>query len=139
MLVRLGKLCGKSDYLDAAQSTLRSFAKLMEQYPTATGQMLLALDLWLGPTYEIVLAGDPSSAEFAAILSDLRRRFLPRKLVAFRPVSSAHTYSLLDDLFAGKSAATSEPVAWLCENYTCQAPHIGRAAIVAAWEQLETS
>src|SRR5688500_13011553 len=80
MLVRLGKLCGRSDYLDAAQATLSSFAALMEQYPTATGQMLLALDLWLGPTYEIVLAGDPSSADFAAVLSDLRRRFLPRKL-----------------------------------------------------------
>jgi uncharacterized protein YyaL (SSP411 family) len=138
LLVRLGKLCGRGDYLDSAQSTLRSFAPLMEQYPTATGQMLLALDLRLGPTHEVVLLGDPVSADVQAVLADLRRRFLPRKLVAFRTTSTEGQRSpQLDGLFSGKSANGSEPVAYLCENFACQAPHVGRDDIVAAWDRLE--
>jgi uncharacterized protein YyaL (SSP411 family) len=139
MLVRLGKLCGRSDYLQAAEQTLRSFAGLMEQYPTATGQMLLAADLWLGPTHEIALLGDAGSADLQAVLADLRRRFLPRKLVAFRPTLAAgHRSRELDGLFAGKSTQGAQPVAYVCENFACQAPRSGRAEIVAAWAALES-
>lgn len=134
LLVRLGKLCGRSDYLEAAQTTLESFAALMEQYPTASGQMLAALDLWLGPTYEVVLAGDAASADLQAVLADLRRRYLPRKLVAFRPSGAGASGSAhLNELLAGKSASGSEPTAYICQNFTCQAPAISRAAILAAW------
>ena len=55
----------------------------------------------------------PSASDLQAVLTDLRRRFLPRKLVAFRPTSAAApAHSPLHDLFAGKSAPGSEPVAW---------------------------
>ena len=33
---------------------------LMERAPTASGQMLLALDMFLGPTAEIVVLGNPT-------------------------------------------------------------------------------
>jgi uncharacterized protein YyaL (SSP411 family) len=138
-LVRLGKLCGRSDYLDAAQTTLRSFAALMSQYPTASGQMLLALDFWLGPTREIVLLGEAASDDLQSVLADFRRRFLPRTLVAFRPsaAGASHRSSQLDSLFAGKTSSVGEPIAYICENFACQSPHIGRAAVLAAWETLE--
>jgi uncharacterized protein YyaL (SSP411 family) len=141
MLLRLGKLCGRGDYLDAARATLESFAALMQQYPMAAGQMLVALDLWLGPTYEVVLMGEPGSADLEAVLADLRRRFLPRKLVAYHPTARAAEYRSphLDGLFAGKTTSGPEPIAWLCENFACQAPQTGRAEIVAAWDKLEAS
>jgi hypothetical protein len=48
LLVRLGRLSGRDDYLAAADRTLRTFAEVMQQMPTATGQLLLALDEYLG-------------------------------------------------------------------------------------------
>ena len=84
-------------------------------------KMLLALDLWLGPTHEIALLGDAAAADMQTVLADLRRRFLPRKLVAQRPGTSAHRASSLDALFSGKTPG-AEPVAYICENFACQLP-----------------
>ena len=59
VLVRLSKLTGKQAYLDAAEGAMLATVSLMQRAPSATSQMLLALDLYLGPTYGMVLAGDP--------------------------------------------------------------------------------
>ncbi len=58
-LVRLGKLTGRNDYLEGATGAMRSAVGLMQKYPAAAGQMLLAVDLHVGPTYEIAILGDP--------------------------------------------------------------------------------
>ena len=57
VLVRLGKLTGRTEYLKAAEKTIQMAAALLERAPTASGQMLLALDMLLGPTPEIVFVG----------------------------------------------------------------------------------
>ncbi|MGA2501434.1 MAG: thioredoxin domain-containing protein, partial [Tepidisphaeraceae bacterium] len=103
-LLRLGKLCGRTDYLAAAEAALQSATRLIHESPSAAGQMLLGLDLFLGPTVEIViLAGDDRRA-MAESLLDLRRRFLPSKVVAFRDPSRPPQprSPALAGLFAGK-------------------------------------
>ena len=56
VLVRLGKLTGIEKYAAAAERGLKSLGDLFERAPTAVGQSMLALDLWLGPTQELVVA-----------------------------------------------------------------------------------
>jgi uncharacterized protein YyaL (SSP411 family) len=102
----------------------------MKQAPTAMGQMLLAVDIQLGPTYELVFAGgsdDPA-------LVDLRRQYLPGKVLAGSTGEPAP--ELLRDLLAGKSKG-AEPVLYVCEGFTCQVPAEGRAAITAALKSLQ--
>ena len=83
-LLRLGKVTGRTDYLEAAERTLHIFAEMMQQHPMAAGQMLMALDFRVGPTPELVILG-AASAERSKILADLRRRFWPNKVVCVRP------------------------------------------------------
>ena len=83
-LLRLGKLTGRDDYLAAAERTLDAAAPVMRQAPRASGQMLIALDLQLGPTPEIVIVGDPANADTSAALAALRRRYMPNRVVACR-------------------------------------------------------
>ncbi|MCC7084753.1 MAG: thioredoxin domain-containing protein [Pirellulales bacterium] len=139
VLVRLGKLTGRSDFLAAAEKTLRSAASLIERAPTAFGQMLLALDMHLGPMPEIVLLGEAKNADTAAALSTLRRNFIPNKLLAMRPAQpTANRYRspALNPLFAGKSASEGEPTLFICENFTCQAPVGGLKHVEKAIETL---
>ncbi|MEX2560625.1 MAG: thioredoxin domain-containing protein, partial [Pirellulales bacterium] len=121
-LLRLGKLCGRSDYLHAAQATLESFMELMGRHPTATGQMLIALDFHLGPTPELVLIQGADQTKTGRILSELRRRFWPNKVLACRPGRGES--GALDSLFAGK-AAGSEPALYVCHDFACQQPAVG--------------
>lgn len=131
MLVRLGKLCGRSDYLEAARTTLASFTSLMERHPTAAGQMLIALDFLLGPTPELVLVG--GDEQTAGVLSALYRRYLPNRVLARRP--AAQQTAALDELFAGKTSSADEPALYVCENFACQEPAIGKEAVLAALEK----
>jgi len=136
-LVRLAKLTGRDDLREAADRTLQAAAGVIERSATAAGQALLALDLQLGPTHEIVVLGDASGGETRATLVDLWKRYLPRKLVACRASqTSAAGERALDALFAGKAPLAEFPTVFVCENFACQAPVVGKTAALAKWAEL---
>ncbi len=128
-LVRLGKLLGRRgrpDYLDIAHRILSAAAPLMQQIPMATGQMLLALDLWIGPTKELVFVGDSATKLARAA----HARFIPRRVIAARE-AQPDGKSPLDVLFEGRSSG-EQPALYICENQTCREPVTGAEAISAA-------
>jgi uncharacterized protein YyaL (SSP411 family) len=113
--------------MDAANDTLSAAMSLMERSPTGAGQMLLAADLAIGPAQELVLVGPPDDE----VLKALRSRFLPRTVVAWR--HGAAPASPLDLLFEGRPAGSQgELTLYVCENFTCRAPIVGRQAILSA-------
>jgi len=136
-LLRLAKLTGREDLFAAAESTLSAAAPLMRQSPRAMGRMLLALDMFVGPTPEIVILGNAQQDETAAALESLRHRFIPNKLLACRAQSeTANRSQSLDPLFAGKKLEGHEPAVFICERFACQAPVFGRQAAIDAWQRL---
>jgi hypothetical protein len=133
-LLRLGKLCGRNDYLSAAEGALLAGLSVMEQSPTAAGQLLIALDMYLGPMPEIVVVG-PDNDDTRAALTDLRQRFIPRRVIGRGKPGLQHS-SHLAPLFAGRTSAGDTPSAYICENFACQAPISGLEAIRQQWDQL---
>ncbi|HVX14495.1 MAG TPA: thioredoxin domain-containing protein [Pirellulales bacterium] len=127
MLLRLGKLCGRTDYLAAAERALRAFVGLLQKHPAAAGQMLIALDFYLGPTPEIVAMGD--SSQLQEVVEGIRKRYLPNRVLACRP-GQGHS-AALDGAFAGKAANSNEPALYVCQDFVCQQPAVGREAIAA--------
>ncbi len=139
VLLRLGKLTGKQAYLDAAEQTMIQAAGLMRRAPMATGQMLMAVDFYLGPTYEMVLAGDVASDETRTALADLQKRFLPNKVFAMPAAAEAASPQEkhpLADLLVGKSAHGGQPTLYVCEGFTCQQPARGAEEIDHALDDL---
>jgi uncharacterized protein YyaL (SSP411 family) len=136
-LLRLGKLCGRDEYSDAGRRTLEMASSFMQRSPTAAGQMLIALDRFFGPTPEIVVLGDPGHPETAAVLADLRKRYIPNYVLACRAEARISVDSdALRPLFEGKTARGAEPTVFICENFACQAPVHGKDAILATWAKL---
>jgi uncharacterized protein len=132
-LLRLGKLLGRSDYLDAAVGTLSAAVPVLERAPMAAGQMLLALDRHLGPAHEFVLVGDLGRDDMKQAIAAVHRSHLPRAVFAVRDSSSidasATRSSHLDELFAGKESPDGKPVLYICQNFSCKAPATGLPAI----------
>ena len=135
-LLRLGKLCGRGDYLQAAHDVIAAAAGWMQRAPTAMGQMLAVADMLVGPLPELVVIGDPAQEATAAVLIDLRKRYIPNRVVACRAPGQAGGSPHLDPLFQGKAAAGEQPVVYLCESFACQAPVSGRAAVTQLWDRL---
>jgi uncharacterized protein YyaL (SSP411 family) len=142
-LLRLGQLLGRGDYLDAAERTLVAALPIMQRAPTAAGQMLIALDRYAGPSHELVLVGDFSKQEALDVWAAVSERFLPRCVVAIRdsahaPLGIPHS-AALDKVFAGKESPDGQPVLYVCQNFACQQPAIGWAAIEARLKSLSAS
>jgi len=135
-LLRLGKLLGRRDYLVAAEKTLLAATSVLERAPMAAGQMLLALDRYLGPSHELVLVGGTGQASVEAARAAIGHCYLPRSVLAARLSPLKQKSSQLDELFAGRESKDDEPVLYVCENFACQAPAVGVAAISTALGQL---
>jgi uncharacterized protein YyaL (SSP411 family) len=132
VLIKLAKLTGIEKYLNAAEQTMQAAVELMQRYPSGTAQMLLAVDLYLGPTYEVVLAAD-DSAESMAVRNDLLRRFIPNKVLAW---ASKQTPKPLAELLQGKEMDGGQPTLFVCEGFTCQAPAVGQEPIAQALDAM---
>ena len=130
-LIRLGKLTGKTDYLESARGAVLAGWPVMERMPTAAGQLLIALDMWLGPMQELVLIGGGNGPEDLAILAEIQRAYLPNRVLAYRGAKAGpgNISPHLASLFAGRSAVDNQPTLYVCQNFTCQAPLVGAAAI----------
>jgi uncharacterized protein YyaL (SSP411 family) len=130
-MLRLFKLTGAPDLWEKAEQTLRLSRGLMADHPTASGQMLIALDFYLGPVKEIAIVGDPSSDEVRRLLRGLHAVFLPNKVVALRspdePASTVDGLPILADKKAEGGVTT-----YICENFACKQPIVGVDAALKA-------
>jgi uncharacterized protein YyaL (SSP411 family) len=140
-LLRLGRLTSRGDFLQAAAGTLEFYSGAMEHYPTATGQLLLALDFQLGPTQELVVLGETAAADTRAVLRGIQRRHWPNKVLALRDLNhnSQTTFSALDGLFAGKEQPPVDVTLFVCQDSACQSPVVGRERIEQRIEELHSS
>jgi uncharacterized protein len=126
-LLRLAQLTGDAQLLEKATRTLELFRGLMSRSPTAAGQMLNALDFFIGPMTEIVVVGAAKNAEVIEVLRHLRRPFRPHQVVAWKPNEKDESLPLLKD-----RKSLGPVTVYVCENFTCQAPLIGAEAAKAA-------
>jgi len=126
-LLRLHRLTGIAELRDRAEATLKLFAGLMSSFPTAAGQMLIALDYHLGPVQEYAVVGEATDAETQQALKLIRERFDPNKVVAFRHASAPESEPVLE-LLKGKTS-TGTVTTYLCRDFACDAPMVGVDAL----------
>lgn len=121
-LLRLGDLTGTTRYLEAAEKTLTWMAGLLQEHPRACGQALLALDLLLGPTFEVAIVDGPNSDEAEAWIRQLRQHWLPRVQLARRPAELTDLPQVLESLFADRPPSSKSTQAFVCERGRCLEP-----------------
>jgi uncharacterized protein YyaL (SSP411 family) len=112
-LLRLAALSGERAYEQQAEGVLRLFAKAAPRRPDAFAHLLRALDFRLSPTKEVALVGDDLS-ELAAVVRSEHR---PHQVLAGGEDGGA-----VPPLLADRPALNGKPTAYVCENFTCQAP-----------------
>jgi uncharacterized protein YyaL (SSP411 family) len=126
-LLRLSRLCGRSDFEKIAVSTLEFVSSILAQSPTAASQALLALDFLLGPAHEVAIVDGTRMTESDEVLAALHRRFLPNKIVV-RKTAALTDESLpatLTPLLKGKVSRAGNATIYLCDHGTCGLPVVG--------------
>jgi uncharacterized protein YyaL (SSP411 family) len=128
-LLRLAALTGRTDFRDKAETTLKAFQGILTSAPQAAGQMLVALDFYLGPVQEFAVVGDRDAPEVQEVLQLIRDPFRPNKVVSFLDHSLPQgDVEKLVPLLAGKTAR-GDVTTYICRDFTCQEPLVGVYAL----------
>ncbi len=130
-LLRLSKLTGRTKDAAKAEETLRTYRSLMADTPMGAGQMLVALDFWLGPVDEIAVIGAKDSPAVNVVLKLLRSQFRPNRVVAFHDPATGPAPAAVK-LLEGKESLGDGTV-YVCRDFACRAPLVGAEAVRATF------
>jgi uncharacterized protein YyaL (SSP411 family) len=112
-LLRLAALTGEHSYERQAEGVLRLFARPAAGHPDAFAHLLRALDFHLAPTREVALVGE----DLAPLAGAVRARYRPHLVLAGGGAGASSP-----PLLADRPTVEGRPTAYVCENFTCQAP-----------------
>ena len=105
-LVRLGALTGEERYSSYGERILRLVHEPLTGHPTAFTHAMAAVDMLVSGVTEIAVVGDRRD-----LVEAVQRRFLPNAVLAWgEPYDSPLWH------------AREDGNAYVCRNYTCQAP-----------------
>ena len=137
VLARLGRLCGRADFLAHGRDTIHQARGVLQRSPTAAGQLLMALDLLSDATREIVILGSAEDSATRQTIDALYRQFIPNKVMAWREASDHPEGShRVDPIFQGRRSGVPSPTIFVCRGFTCGAPIYGRQAAQQLWQTM---
>ncbi|MBW6518011.1 MAG: thioredoxin domain-containing protein [ANME-2 cluster archaeon] len=122
-LLRLGRMTGNSEFEKKAIQTGQAFSGNVSLSPAGYTMLMQALDFAIGPSSEVVIAGNPNDEDTKAMLETLRHAFIPNKVVIFHPTDEespeiANIAGFVGDLKSIEGKAT----AYVCQDYACKLP-----------------
>jgi uncharacterized protein YyaL (SSP411 family) len=125
-LLRLAEFTGQGPLAQRAERAMLSLGALVNLYPAAFSQLLIAADfLAVGPR-EIVISGSASNSAVQGMLEEVRSTFLPQRVVVSTgPGDQTDLLPLAD----GKTPGPSGARAYVCRNYACREPADSREAL----------
>jgi uncharacterized protein YyaL (SSP411 family) len=132
-LLRLAQFRNDDETAKRARKTIDAFAATLSHFPSAMPQMLVGVDYSLAKPRQIVIAAkvDPPQDGFAvanneqtrALLREVYRHFLPNKILALADAGEGQKYlGEKNEAIRAMSTIDGKPAAYICENFTCQAP-----------------
>ncbi len=120
-LLRLARLTGRTELEEHGRRTLAAFGSAARM-PSAHTLYLLALDFALGPSFEVVVAGDAAATDTRALLAAFQTRFLPQLVLVHRPEGEEPEIARLAPFTREQVSRAGKALAYVCRNYACRAP-----------------
>jgi uncharacterized protein YyaL (SSP411 family) len=129
-LLRLAQFRDEKRWRERAEKTIGAFSPQISHFPSAMPQMLVALDFSLGKPRQIVLAGKRDAQETRALLAEVHQHFLPNKTLLLADGGDGQKYlEEKIEAFRAMKPVDGKSVAYICEDFTCQAPVTDVAAL----------
>ncbi len=122
-LIRLGRITANQEFVEKAESIGQTFYEQVKELPSAYTQLMSAIDFVTGKSHEVVIVGKTESEDTKAMLKALRRKFIPDKIVLFRPSEQElPEIGSLSEFIKNKESLNSKATAYVCSDYTCKSP-----------------
>ena len=117
-LLRLSILSGELSFADYGRKTLQVFSEEIKNMPLGHTFMLAGLDFDLGPSFNIVLVGEPSNEDMIEMLTAIRKNYLPNLTVKVVNPETA----IMHIAGTGYEKIGGKTTAYVCKDQTCMPP-----------------
>jgi uncharacterized protein YyaL (SSP411 family) len=132
-LLRMGLFTGDASYERAGASALRLVRDVMTSAPSAAGQALSALDLYLGPSHEVAITGAPDAAETRALIDEVVRTTWRPNVVMAVAAPDDPTRAQAVPLLLDRPERDGSPTAYVCQRFVCRLPVTTAAGLHASF------
>lgn len=86
---------------------------------------MCALNFAIGPSYEVVIAGQSDAEGTKTMLKALRTQFVPNKIVLLNPIDEdSPEIHRLAEFTKDQSSIEGQATAYVCLNHNCKLPTI---------------
>lgn len=122
-LLKLGQLTMDERFTNRAEKLLEAFSGQLKQSPASFTAMLRAVDFRLGPTQEIVLAGDRSRTDTRAMLKLIHSKFMPNTVILLQ--DTGNTGGEIEEIIPfvqNPVMIDGKATAYVCGNFVCERP-----------------
>ncbi len=121
--LRLRRITSNSDLEDKTERIGRMSFPLVEKSPAAFTQLMVALDFTLGPSFEVVVAGNSKAEDIQGLLKYLQPHFIPNKVVLLHPTElESPDIVPIAEYRRDMSSIGGRATAYICSNFTCKTP-----------------
>ncbi len=131
VLLRLAHMGLDTRYEALADGIVQAFAGNIQRMPSAHTMLLDALDFAFGPSFEVVVVGDPVADDTRAALAALQRPYRPHKVLLFKPASGSPELAQLAPFTADQTALDQKATLYLCRDFSCKAPTTDVALVLS--------
>jgi hypothetical protein len=122
-LFRLGRLTGNQEFTGSAELALRFFAGRLQAAAVSLPRMVAAYQSSRKKPRQIVLAGPPDSPVLAAMLTEVRKRFLPGTMTIRLGNDGQHErLARWMPMVDAMQPQAGQVTAYICEDYSCKLP-----------------
>jgi uncharacterized protein YyaL (SSP411 family) len=122
-LVRLSRITGREDYAREAEALLKLFSREVMDAPHAHTVLLMGLSFYIGPSREIVIAGQPGAPDTRALLEIVNRAYDPNRVVLLHPPGgTAAGIEAIAPMIGGQVMKDGKATAYVCRAFACDRP-----------------
>jgi uncharacterized protein YyaL (SSP411 family) len=121
-LVRLARITEDYQLEESAAALVQFFSATVLALPSASTFFYCALDYAIGPSNEVVIAGDLMRADTRALIRVCHAHFLPSVTLMFKPDTGLDIPPLLSTESPAYRASNGRATAYICSRHACIPP-----------------
>ena len=99
----------------------KAFSETIESGPMAYTLFMMGLDFGLGPSYEVVIVGDPEAQDTKTMIDAVRKNYSPSKVVLTK-ASDIDEITEIAGFTKSQSSIDGKATAYVCLNQICNLP-----------------
>jgi uncharacterized protein YyaL (SSP411 family) len=122
VLLKLSKLTMNQTYALRAEKIIDGLSSQLASYPAYSSYLVSTFSFSLGPTRQIVIAGDIEGSETKEMLKFLKGTFLPDSVILLNDAEQKIKLEKLSPFVTAQVAIDGKATAYVCENFTCKEP-----------------